>query len=133
MSWRYDQRHGDLFHNELYIATGYSGFPPHTNRPDDEAVKGLGPIPKGKYFIGRPYDSPNVGPFALPLEAMPETVTFGRGDLRIHGDSRIHPGAASHGCIILSPGIRHQIADSGDEILEVFCSEFVPIDPELAN
>lgn len=120
MSWRWEQSTGHLYQNDQYLASGYSGFPPHVNKPDDEAVKGLGPIPKGRYHIGAPYDSPNVGPFALPLEAYPETVTFGRGDFRIHGDSRITPGSASHGCIILPRQVREVIAASSDKVLEVF-------------
>lgn len=120
MTWRWEQSTGHLFHDDQFLASGYSGFPPHTNKPESEQIKGLGVIPKGRYHIGNPYDSPNVGPFALPLEAYPETATFGRGDFRIHGDSRVNPGSASHGCIILTRQIREAIAKSGDKTLEVF-------------
>lgn len=122
MTWKFDQANGNLYRDNDFVANGYSGFPPYTNQPASENLKGEGVIPKGKYFIGAPYDSPNVGPFALALEALPEYNTFGRGDFRIHGDSRIHPGSASHGCLIFPRLIRQQIASSGDTTLEVFSS-----------
>ena len=117
--WTYRQHDGALLRDGSQVATGYSGFGLHKNDPRSEDVKNLGPLPKGKYFIGKPYDSPNVGPFALPLEALPGTETYGRGDFRIHGDSAIHPGAASHGCIIAALDVRKTIAASGETLLEV--------------
>lgn len=120
MSWRFEQSTGHLYLNDQFVASGYSGFPPYQNDPKSEQVKSLGPIPKGRYHIGAPYDSPNVGPFALPLEAYPETMTFGRGDFRIHGDSRLSPGFASHGCLIFPRQVRELIAKSEDKVLEVF-------------
>jgi hypothetical protein len=117
--WTYQQHDGSLLKDGSKVATGYSGLGLHKNDPHSEDVKNLGPLPKGRYQIGAPYDSPNVGPFALPLEALPGVETFGRGDFRIHGDSNIHPGAASHGCIIVSRVVRGQIASSGDTLLEV--------------
>jgi hypothetical protein len=50
---------------------------------------------------------------------MPGTVTYGRTDFRIHGDSIQHPGQASNGCIILKKSIREKIICSGDTELEV--------------
>lgn len=117
--WQYKQSDGTLWHDDLKIATGYSGEGLHKNQPQSEQVKNAGPIPKGQYMIGQPYDSPNVGPFALPLEALPGTETFGRGDFRIHGDSKITPGSASHGCVILARDIREKIHASGDTTLKV--------------
>ena len=126
MSWRFEQSTGHLYLNDQFVASGYSGFPPYTNKPGAEQIKNFGPIPKGRYHIGSPYDSPNVGPFALPLEASPETMTFNRGDFRIHGDSRIDPGSASHGCLIFPRQVREMIAKSEDKTLEVFDLENSP-------
>jgi hypothetical protein len=42
----------------------------------------------------------------------------GRTAFRIHGDSRLRPGTASEGCIVLPLAIRQKIADSNDK--EIF-------------
>ena len=44
---------------------------------------------------------------------------FGRDGFLIHGDSIVHTGQASQGCIILPRSIREQIAASEDDELEV--------------
>lgn len=120
---RFDIKTGILYDDDRFVTTGYSGLDEWKNNPAGQMKKGLGPIPIGMYHIGKPYDSPNVGPFALPLEALRGTEVFGRGDFKIHGDSRIHPGSASHGCIILGRHEREWIANSGQQILEIFNSE----------
>lgn len=117
--WRYEQSNGTLSQNGQFVDHGYSGFGEHKNNPASQYLKALGPIPVGFYHIGPLYYSPNVGPNAMALEALPGTDTKGRGDFKIHGDSRIHPGAASHGCIILQLSTRKLIAASEDKTLEV--------------
>lgn len=119
MTWTYEQITGRLFHNNELVGTGYSGHDPHKNDPDAQYVKGIGPIPVGKYFIGPMHDSPNVGPDMMSLDAMAGTDTHGRGDFKMHGDSIKTPGTASHGCIIMAHPIRLQVAKSGDTSLEV--------------
>ena len=119
---RFDIKTGAFYENDRVVTTGYSGYGDWKNNPAAQKMKGLGPIPCGLYHIGAPYDSPNVGPFALPLEALPGTDTFGRGDFKIHGDSRVHPGAASHGCIILARNDREWLAKNDEKTLEVFAS-----------
>jgi hypothetical protein len=122
--WRFSNKTGKLYDPvSTYVATGYSGFPPHVLDPSAQYEKGVGPIPVGRYHFGAPYDSPNVGPFAIPIEALPGTDTKGRGDFKCHGDSRIHPGAASHGCMIFPRFIREMIAKSDDKLLEVFTED----------
>jgi len=121
MTWRYEQSSGSFYHNDTLITVGYSGLGEHKNKPEDQYLKGLGPLPVGKYHIGPLYDSPNVGPNALPLEALPGTDTKGRGDFKIHGDSIRTPGSASHGCVILPVRYRLDIGHSEDRTLEVFC------------
>lgn len=110
---------GQFFLNGEPRWKGYSGYPPYVNDVSAVQKKGLGPIPPGQYSIGEPYQSPNVGPFTMALEAMPGTETFGRGDFRIHGDSSVHPGAASHGCIILPRKDREALYATGEKILTV--------------
>lgn len=117
----YHQRSGQLFHGEALVATGYSGFGEHKNKPESQDRVGLGPIPQGVYWIGkeREHDTGH-GPVVLPLiPVTPGTETFGRSGFLIHGDSREAPGAASHGCIILAREVRENIADRHERLLVV--------------
>lgn len=118
--WRYHIPDGALYHDQAFVCLGYSGLGEHKNNPADQYLKALGPICVGQFHIGPLYDSPNVGPRAMSLEALPGTDTKGRGDFKIHGDSKVHPGAASHGCIIIPLTYRLQIGASTDRTLEVF-------------
>jgi Protein of unknown function (DUF2778) len=115
--WKYVQSTGDLFLNGQYMETGYSGaVPDGKNKPDMECVKNVGPIPRGYYLIGTARTNPT--PFTLPLKAdNPQYCTPGRSGFLIHGDNST--GTASHGCIILSKGIRRTIAESNDKRLLV--------------
>ena len=45
--------------------------------------------------------------------------THGRSGLLMHGDSKEHPGSASHGCVILPRSVREEVWQSGDRDLEV--------------
>lgn len=117
--WRYEISTGSLTHDGRLVAMGYSGLGEYKNQVSAQYMKAVGPIPEGQYQIGPIYDSPNVGPSALPLEALPGTDTRGRGDFKIHGDSSLHPGAASHGCIIMRLTVRSEISLSIDKVLEV--------------
>jgi hypothetical protein len=119
MPWTYSQSSGSLHHDGQLIAVGYSGHDVGKNNPALQSTPNVGPIPQGRYSIGEPHDSPKVGPFALPVEAMPGTNTFGRSAFLIHGDSIVHPGTASEGCIILLRDVRNRIAASDDRVLVV--------------
>jgi hypothetical protein len=119
MAWSYSQSAGRLDHDGQVVAIGYSGHDDGKNNPDMQQVPNTGPIPQGRYFVGPPHDSAKVGPFALPLDPAPETDTFGRSSFMIHGDSIVHPGTASEGCIILLRDARNTIAASGDNQLIV--------------
>ena len=55
----------------------------------------------------------------MRLAPNPGTQTYGRTDLEIHGDSRSHPGKASHGCIILPRDALDQLNASPDNTLRV--------------
>ncbi|MFZ0285239.1 MAG: tlde1 domain-containing protein [Terriglobales bacterium] len=123
--WTYVQKTGELLHDGLHIAVGYSGWDdPETrqmgkNNPELARIEEIGPIPVGKYFIGTPHDTLTHGPFVLPLTPDPANEMFGRSAFLIHGDSVVEPGTASRGCIIMSRVVRKQVAASGDNRLQV--------------
>lgn len=115
--WTYHQITGELLHNGEFQGTGYSGTGNGRNNPNAQSEQNIGPIPQGIYQIGPAYDHPQLGPRVMNLDAEQDTNTFGRDLFRIHGDNARHD--ASHGCIILGPAIRQQIAASGENVLEV--------------
>ena len=117
--WTYAQSSGKLWDGKgQHIATGYSGADEGKNNPKLEALRNIGPIPKGMYVITDVYDSDSIGPLVIALEPHLHNC-LGRTFFRIHGDSRTNPGEASKGCIILSRAIRERIADSNDRLLQV--------------
>lgn len=122
--WLYHQRTGAFAHGEEAICSGYSGFGPGKNSPDAQAQVGIGPIPQGAYNVGSevepdPLGADRHGPVALHLVPLTGTNTFGRSGFLMHGDSLEHPGAASHGCIILPRPVRERVRDSHDKLLLV--------------
>lgn len=98
---------------------GYSGHGEGVDNPADESISNVGPIPEGKWSIGAPEDSPNTGPFTLPLAPLEGTDARGRSDFRIHGDlvGEVGKELASHGCIILARPIRERINGESDRTL----------------
>jgi hypothetical protein len=125
MTWRWDQSAGHLMLGAKSVSRGYSGRARGKNNPALQGVRGVGPIPRGRYKIGAPYNSKNVGPYTLPLDAIDAKPgddihqETGRSAFRIHGDSIRAPGTASKGCIILPRAIRQQIWASGIREIEV--------------
>lgn len=117
--WYYDQSSGALSRNGKVVGTGYSGLPPSRNKPQDEAIKGQGPIPAGLWHIGSvENDHPNIGPVVMALTPVGHNA-HGRSAFFMHGDSVSHPGYASHGCIIMLRAVREAVAASGDHDLTV--------------
>lgn len=114
--WTYEQAEGVLFHDGKYVGQGYSGHAEGKNNPAKEDAKSIGPIPRGKYVIGRSYKHPNLGPVVMNLDPVGHDA-LGRTDFRIHGDNL--QGDASHGCIIMSRPIRKEVSESGDTELTV--------------
>jgi len=56
---------------------------------------------------------------------------FGRSNFLIHGDSVVHPGTASEGCIIAARYIREDIAKSPVKVLAVVSGVFtISRDPQ---
>ncbi len=119
-AWTYAQKTGELQQNGESVATGYSGTGAGKNNPDMENVPNAGPIPRGDWTIaGPPADSKDHGPYVLKLNPAQETDTHGRSGFLMHGDSREHPGSASHGCVILPRAVREEVWKSGDRDLQV--------------
>jgi hypothetical protein len=119
MAWVYHQRSGRLLHGGKYMGYGYSGKDAGKDNPVYVTNKGIGPIPAGRYKIGKPFIHHKAGPGTMRLTPEPGTNTFGRDGFLIHGDSKTHPGRASEGCIILGILFRQSIWKSGDDELEV--------------
>lgn len=117
--WIYNQSNGTFSRDGELTGEGYSGFGAGKNNPALQDQRDVGPIPQGIYEIGPPHDTTTHGPHVMSLTPADGTDTFGRGGFLIHGDSKEHPGAASHGCIILPPDLRSKISASGDSQLQV--------------
>lgn len=116
--WTYHQASGDFYGPDgKYVGRGYSGLGEAENKTECEEIKGIGPIPRGRYKIGQARSSPNTGPITMNLDPLPGTNEFGRSAFRMHGDNKTH--TASHGCIILGPLIRGAVSRSPDRDLEV--------------
>jgi hypothetical protein len=126
-AWTYAQTTGDLQQDGKHISTGYSGANEGKNNPAMENVPNIGPIPRGDWTItGPPVDSKDHGPYVLELNPAPATDTHGRSSFLMHGDSKEHPGSASHGCVILPRAVREEVWNSGDRDLEVVAEIPVP-------
>jgi Protein of unknown function (DUF2778) len=117
--WRYRQSTGEFFDDDMLLCVGYAGRGAGKNNPAMAQVQCTGPIPVGRYTINRPIDTKTHGPYVMWLTPHPDNVMFGRSAFGIHGDSVIHPGEASEGCIILPRMVRERIGESGDDQLEV--------------
>ena len=119
-TWTYAQKTGELQQDGHHVSTGYSGAKEGKNNPAMENVPNVGPIPRGDWTIsGPPVDSKDHGPYVLKLNPAPSTETHGRSGFLMHGDSKAHPGSASHGCVILPRAVREEVWQSGDRDLEV--------------
>lgn len=117
--WTYEQVTGRLLHEGDLVATGYSGAGVGKNNPAMQDVHNVGPIPVGNYAIKAPVDTVTHGPYVLALEPAADNEMFGRSGFLMHGDSVVHPGTASEGCIIQARKTRESVWESGDFNLEV--------------
>jgi hypothetical protein len=118
--WIYEQSNGKVIDRDGCVrGMGYSGFADGKNNPSKQDVSNIGPLPRGIYKMTELFDSPVHGPACIRLQPLPETELFGRSGFLIHGDSKVHPGMASHGCIIQLHDVRLQMWNSGDRLVEV--------------
>jgi len=124
--FHYIQDSGKFYHDGELIGLGYSGFQEGKNNPLLQDEPNIGPIPCGLWDIEDAFDSTTHGPHCIPLTPVDGTVTFGRSGFLMHGDSIVHPGLASHGCIIQLHAVREQVRGlvlGGDRSLMVVATE----------
>lgn len=116
--WKYDISSGQLSRNGKLVLTGYSGKKGRwRNNPETCHEVAKGPLPPGRYKIGKPFDSGKTGKGAMPLTPMGHDA-LGRSAFQIHGDNKA--GDASTGCIIANGlPVRLAIWNTGDHELEV--------------
>lgn len=125
--WRYSIKTGWMVRNDDTFQ-GYSGaghaLVDGRNNPAMQNIPNVGPIPVGMYTIGAPHDSPRTGRYTMDLNPIEWTGVltawldmYGRSAFRIHGNNA--EDDASHGCIILPPGARRAVWESGDHALQV--------------
>lgn len=120
MPWKYAIRLGEVINpTGSFVGYGYSGHGVGLNDPAQQAVADVGPIPVGKYEVGRFFDDPEKGPIVSHLTPMPGTDTHGRAGFMIHGDNKALDHSASHGCVILPRVLREQMMASNDRVLIV--------------
>ena len=118
--WTYEQSTGRLYrHDGELVATGYSGNGAFKNEPGADHVVDHGPIPDGLYIMDPPVDTKTHGPYVMWLMPRPTNNMHGRAGFGIHGDSVLHAGTASEGCVILPRAARELMWLSGDHILKV--------------
>ena len=101
------------------VGFGYSGLGEGKNNPRMIQVVGVGPIPPGNYTIGPAFTSPQSGPITMRLTPEEGTEVYGRSGFEMHGDSKEHPGQASHGCTVMPPWARKRVAAAEDRELLV--------------
>ncbi len=118
--WRPGWTAADQF--EAFCYAGYSSqpwpLPPGKtilpgegrNVPNMESVHDIGPLPKGCYTIGPPYNHPKLGPLTFDLTPDAGVKLYGRALFRIHPDGKVNPGTHSHGCICAPHSARIYIA-----------------------
>ena len=130
MSWTFEISTGKLYDSKgNCVATGYAGGglgkdPQAKDNPDDEALKGIGPLPEGLYTLAKPVPKSQLGPFAIPLLPDPANQMYGRSGFYCHGDSIENPGCASEGCVIMPRAIREAMWKSNDHELQVVATYF---------
>ena len=130
----YEQSTGRWFlSNGTLLGTGYAGHGEGKNNPDKEAVKMVGPLPRGTYSATRLIlDDPHTGWYTIVLEPDAPTrekiLSYGRDpdSFRIHGDEVDHPGEASDGCIVQMRTTRLEFWEGGDRIVNVVAGPLPP-------
>src|SRR5881394_3675444 len=99
MNWTYKQSTGELLLDGTHVTTGYSGHAEGRNNPEMEGTPDVGPLPRGFYTIGVPFDTTTHGPHVMRLTPDAGQDEHGRSGFLMHGDNAQHD--ASLGCIIM--------------------------------
>lgn len=102
----YQQSTGKLTNNASLVGIGYSGHAEHANKPEDQALHMLGPIPRGRYRVEHWRDDPHKGEIVCDLIPDLANEMFGRAGFMLHGDNHEQNHTASEGCIIQSRATR---------------------------
>ncbi len=96
-----DNRTGQIYYDE----SGYSGTAVGRNNPAVQGQQNIGPIPRGEWSWGDPYNSTHTGPNTIPLMPLEGNTCFETDrqcdTFRVHGNNSNND--ASQGCIILPP------------------------------
>ena len=114
---------------EIIDENAYAGKGIGVNNPEYQHVVKTGPLPIGRYHIGKDYQHPRLGSIVMNLDPLPGTEQFGRSAFRIHGDNRRGDRSGSEGCIVTNRAVREMIANSPDRIMEVVETFEVTEDP----
>lgn len=105
--------------NGVLIGVGYSGYGAGLNNHAMEAVRGVGPIPLGKWKIVEWIDHhPKLGPCVARL-APDGHDAHGRSAFDIHGDNSNLNHTGSDGCIVAGRLIREAMRASGETEINV--------------
>lgn len=118
----YSQSTGQLAHNGIDVAEGYSGHGDGLKNPAMQDVEGVGPAPQGTYTICTAKTYPHLGPVAMQLVPSSQNKMFGRSGFYIHGDNAAMNHTGSDGCLIFAREVRAGIAAAvigGDNILHI--------------
>ncbi len=117
--------------------TWYSGHAEHANKPEDEGLKGLGPLPRGTYALGNIVTNSSMGPFAIHL--IPDAATrahiteLGRDpdSFFAHAGNRQRDHSASAGCLVCMDGVApvQNLAYGTDRVIR--CVSGLPDAPVL--
>lgn len=127
--WKYCQEEGTLWTPEGALAgKGFSGHDSGVNNPAMQRQANIGPIPQGVWEISGMDQGPSfMGPVAIEITPLPETVTFGRNGFYLHGDTTEdvveHTQHASHGCIVMPRATREAVLASPCKWLIVVVDE----------
>jgi RHS repeat-associated protein len=123
LDWVYHQSTGQMTHvdangHSTDVGTGYAGHGTGVNNPDMQEVQNTGPLPRGNYTIGPQQDH---GRLRSSMMLTPDSTNemHGRSSFLIHGAHANDRQDSSEGCIIMSNEVRSQIANSGDDVLQV--------------
>jgi hypothetical protein len=102
-------------------AKTYSGNGTRKNKPASQCVRDHGPIPRGKYKLGKIGSHPKLGTNVIKLTPEDTTVMCGRSNFYIHGDKKspAPQGNASEGCIVTPLSIRLMISKEKITEMEV--------------
>jgi hypothetical protein len=116
----YSQSRGTLTQNGKVLARGYAGHGAGLNNPGLQGLRNVGPIPTGRYTIGKFTTFRNM-PYSMPLTRVgPQPAGPSRGGFWIHAGRKDGAPTASRGCIVVPPAeVRAGIAFSGARTLIV--------------